>query len=62
VPKRPPIVLQKTDARAAVFATITLPYLQPALIGAAAISFLMVASAMLALTLLRADKTAAPKD
>ena len=28
-------------SRAAVFATITLPYLQPALIGAAAISFLM---------------------
>jgi len=28
-------------SRAAVFATITLPYLKPALIGAAAISFLM---------------------
>lgn len=91
-------------SRAAVFATVTLPYLQPALIGAAAISFLMsfenfnttlmlvgsdapltvmmygrmregatpvlnavslflmVASALLALTLLRGDKTAESND
>ncbi len=90
-------------SRAAVFTTITLPYLQPALIGAAAISFLMsfenfnttlmlvgsdapltvmmygrmregatpvlnavslflmVASALLALTLLRGGKTAEPR-
>ena len=44
--KRFDLTLEDADynlgaSRAAVFATITLPYLQPALIGAAAISFLM---------------------